>query len=175
MMMIKRKAILITVALFLISLAATAQQVKTDYDRHVNFNQYKTFSFAKIQTSDPLMVDRVKSAIRTALADKGMTEVESGGDISINATEMTSNQQALNTSYDNFGFGRRFGAFGNATTTTENYQVGTLVVDILDTNSKALVWRGSASDTLSNKSDQNIKDLHKGVDKMFKHFPPKAK
>jgi hypothetical protein len=37
----------------------------------------------------------------------------------------------LNTYYDGFG-GRRFGGFGNATTTVEDYKVGTLVVDMFD-------------------------------------------
>jgi hypothetical protein len=50
--------------------------------------------------------------------------------------------------------------------------VGTLVVDLFDANAKKLIWRGSSSDTLSNKADKNIKDLDKGVQKMFEHFPP---
>jgi hypothetical protein len=36
----------------------------------------------------------------------------------------------------------------------ENYEVGTLVVDLFDANSKKLIWRGSASDTLSAESDK---------------------
>jgi hypothetical protein len=50
--------------------------------------------------------------------------------------------------------------------------VGTVVVDLFDTKTKQLIWRGASSDTLSNNSDKNIKNLDKGVDKMFKHFPP---
>ena len=49
---------------------------------------------------------------------------------------------------------------------------GTLVVDLFDANTKKLVWRGSSSDALSDKSDKNIKNLDKGVEKMFDHFPP---
>jgi hypothetical protein len=64
--------------------------------------------------------------------------------------------------------------FGDATTTTETYQVGTLIVDLYDTKTKQLIWRGSASDTLSNNSNKNIKNLNKGVQKMFQHFPPDA-
>lgn len=65
--------------------------------------------------------------------------------------------------------------FGNATTMVENYKVGTLVVDLFDSKTKTLIWRGSASDTLSNKSANNIKNLDKGVQKMFEHFPPQSK
>jgi hypothetical protein len=157
-----------------------AQQVKTDYDRSADFSQYKTYSWEKVQTQDPLWVNRIKEAVNAELTAKGLTPVASGGDVAIIAIEMTQNEQTLNTFYDNFGggWGRRgggFGGFGNATTTTENYKVGTLVVDLFDAKNKNLIWRGSSSDTLSNKSDKNIKNLDKGVKKMFDHFPPEAK
>jgi hypothetical protein len=156
--------------------AAFAQQVKTDYDRSTDFSQYKTYSWEKVQTQDALWVDRIKEAVNAALTAKGWTPVESGGNVAIVAIEMTHNQRTLNTFYDGFGGGWRWGGgFGNATTTVENYKVGTLVVDLFDTNTKKLVWRGSSSDTLSDKSDKNIKNLDKGVQKMFDHFPPGAK
>jgi hypothetical protein len=156
---------------------ASAQQVKTDYDHGVNFAQYKTYSWEQVKTKDPLDVDRIKSAVNAALAAKGWTQVDSGGDVSIMAMEITRNQQTLNTFYDGFGGGwgwRHFGGggFGEATTTTETYKVGTVVVDLFDTKTKQLIWRGSESDTLSNNSDKNIKNLDKGVEKMFKKFPP---
>jgi hypothetical protein len=49
-----------------------------------------------------------------------------------------------------------------------------LVVDLFGTKTKTLLWRGTSSDTLSNNSDKNIKNLDKGVEKMFKNFPPGA-
>jgi len=70
--------------------------------------------------------------------------------------------------------GGGFGNDGFSTTTEDTYKVGTLVVDLFDPNSKKLIWRGSASDTLSNKSDKNIKNLDRSVLKMFNHFPPQA-
>src|SRR6202158_4982988 len=62
---------------------AFAQQVKTDYDHSANFGQYKTYSWEKVQTKDPLQVQRIKSAVNSALAAKGMTEVASGGDVEV--------------------------------------------------------------------------------------------
>jgi hypothetical protein len=53
--------------------ASFAQQGKTDYDRAANFIQYKTYSWEKVQTPDPLWVDRVKAAVDAALAAKGWT------------------------------------------------------------------------------------------------------
>jgi len=155
----------------------SAAQVKTDYDRSANFGQYKTYSWVQVKTKNALDVDRIKSAVNSALNAKGWTQVDSGGDVSIVAMEITKNQQTLNTFYDGFGGGwgfRRFGGggVGESTTTTETYKVGTLVVDLFDTKTKELIWRGNASDTLSNNSNKNIKNLDKEVEKMFKQFPP---
>ena len=163
--------------MFLFAAKSSAQQVKTDYDRSANFGQYKTYSWEQVKTKDALDVDRIKTAVNAALAAKGWSQVDSGGDVSIVAMEITHNQQTLNTFYDGFGGGwgwRRFGGggFGEATTTTETYKVGTLVVDLFDAKTKQLIWRGTSSNTLSNNSDKNIKNLDKGADKMFKHFPP---
>ena len=161
----------------LFSAASFAQQVKTDYDRSADFGQYKTYSWEKVQTRDPLMVDRIETAVNADLASKGWKQVQSGGDVSIIAIEITYNQQTLNTFYDGFGGGWGWrgwggGGFGEATTTTDVYQVGTLVVDLFDGKTKKLTWRGSSSDTLSNNSEKNIKNLDKAVQKMFQHFPP---
>ncbi len=176
-MKLQRAVIVLIGMMFLFAGKSSAQQVKTDYDRTANFGQYKTYSWEKVKTKDSLDVDRIKTAVNAALAAKGWTQVDSGGDVSIVAMEITQNQQTLNTFYDGFGGGwgwRGFGGggFGEATTTTDTYKVGTLVVDLFDTKTKALLWRGTSSDTLSNNSDKNIKNLDKGVEKMFKKFPP---
>ena len=175
-----QKIVFVLIGLMLFSSGqASAQQVKTDYDRSANFAQYKTYSWEHVKTQDPLDVDRIKTAVNSALAAKGWTQVDSGGDVSIVAIEMTRDQRDSELPfYNGFGGGwgwRRFGGggFGDATTTTETYKVGTVVVDLFDTKSKQLIWRGTASsDTVSNNSDKNIKNLDKGVEKMFKQFPP---
>lgn len=170
-----------SIALMVVSFVAgsLAQEIKTDYDRKADFSQYKTFSFEKVETKDPLWVGRITAAVEEALTTKGLTQVASGGDIAIIAIGMATDRQTLNTFYDNFGGGwgwRRWGGddFGESTTTTETYRVGTLVVDLFDSKTKTLLWRGSASNTLSNNSGKNIKNFDKSVEKLFKEFPPKA-
>jgi Domain of unknown function (DUF4136) len=162
----------------LFTASAVAQQVKTDFDHNANFNQYKTFSFEKIQTPDPFWVDRIKSSVSASLTAKGWTQVASGGDATIVAMEIDQTHRSLNTYYDGFGGGwgwRWGGGLGETTTTVDTYEVGTLVVDLFDARTKKLLWRGSSSETLSDKADKNAKALDKGVQKMFDHFPPEKK
>ena len=155
----------------LVAVSALAMEVRTDFDHHANFSQYKTYSWAKVDTPDPLWNDRVKEAVDRALTAKGFSQVPAGGDVSVVAVGTTRAKPTLRTFYDGFD-GWMWGGFGDATTTVENYTEGTLVVDLFDTNTKHLIWRGSASDVLSGKPEKDEKKLEKAVSKMFEHFPP---
>jgi Domain of unknown function (DUF4136) len=53
------------------------------------------------------------------------------------------------------------------------YKVGTLVLDMYDSKTNKLMWRGTAVDTVSSKPEKNEKKLEKGIEKMFEKFPPK--
>src|ERR1700686_1041359 len=158
--------------------AAFAQHVKTDFDHQANFSQYKTYSWEQITPANSLWDARIKSAVDAQLAAKGWTQVDSGGDVAIVAIKTTQTQRSLQTFYDGMGGGwrwRGFGGMGEATTTEQDYKEGTLLLDMYDAKTKQLIWRGSAEDTLSNKEETNEKNLNKGVAKMFKKFPPRAK
>jgi hypothetical protein len=64
------------------------------------------------------------------------------------------------------------GRLGMSTTTTDVTKVGTLVVDIFESPTKQLLWRGNASDNLTGNPEKNSAKLAKDVATMFKHFPP---
>ena len=178
--------LLIPLVLCLSSAASSfASDVKTDFDRATDFGRYKTFCWQKVETRNPLWIERIKAAVSSALTGKGWSQAESSSacDVAVVAMGIKRSHDTVNTFYDNVGGGwggwgwRGFGAggFGEATTTTETYQTGTLIVDLFDAKTKNLVWRGSATDTLSNNSDKNIKKLNSSVHKLFEHFPPQPK
>jgi hypothetical protein len=161
----------IAAALSFLGAAAFAQDVKVDFDKDANFGALKTFT-VKVGTSwdNPIGEKRVVGEIEEALGGKGWTKAEADH----GATEK---QKTLNTFYSG-GYGgygwRGMGGMGmgTATTTASEYLVGTLVVDIFDAKSKQLVFRGTATDELSDKPEKNVKKLDKATSKMFKDFPP---
>jgi hypothetical protein len=157
--------------------AAFAQNVKTDYDKGTNFAPYKTFMWIKEpKTTDPLTKQRVIDDVNSALAARGLRLVTSNADLCVAAHAATKEERTLNTFYNGFGGGWRWGGgFGNATTTVDTYEVGTLVVDIFDAKTKDAIWRGTSSKTLSGNPQKNAENLNKAVVKMFKNFPPATK
>ena len=154
-----------------------AQDVKTDFSRSTDFSRYKTFMWIKEpKTTNPLMRQRVIDDVNAALAASGLQLVTSNADLSIAAHAATKDERTLNTFYDGFGGGWRWGGgFGSATTMVNTYEVGTLVVDMFDSRTKEAIWRATSSKTLSENPQKNADSLNKAVAKMFKNFPPAAK
>jgi hypothetical protein len=176
------RSLALAAALSFVGATAFAQDVKTDFDKDANFAAIKTFSI-KIGTSwnNQISEKRVTDEIAETLTAKGWTKVDANPDALVLLHATTETQKSLNTFYSGGygGYGYRgwggMGGMGTATTTTSEYLVGTLVVDIFDAKSKALIFRGTASDEISDKPEKNVKKLDKASNKMFKDFPPGSK
>jgi hypothetical protein len=151
-----------------------------DYDHAVNFGKFHTYSWVAVNVQEPLWRDRVSGAIDSQLSAKGWRKVDSGGDASVLAVGATHTEQSFETWYSG-GFGGGWfhrgwwGGPGYVETQVDRTQVGTLHVDIFDTQTKKVTWHGSATDTLSGKPDKNEKQLNKTVAQLFKSFPPAGK
>jgi len=153
--------------------AASAQKVTTDYARGTDFSQYKTFMWiVEPSATNPLTNQRIVEDVNAALASKGLTRVAADGDIGVAAHAATRQRRTLDTFYDGFGGGWRWhGGFGSATTTVSTFSVGSLVVDLFDAKTKAAVWRGTSTKTLSDNPEKNAGSLNRAIAKMFKSFP----
>ena len=166
----------VALAIVFFSIPAMADKVETDFDHSANFSQYHTYSWGHLHAADQLFEQRVREAVDQALQAKGLREVETGGDLTVTAMAIKKDKTEYETFYGGLGprWGWRGWGTGMATTTIDRIPVGTLVVDLYDTNSEHLVWRGEAHDQLSDKPEKDTKKLNKSVDKMLEKFPPRA-
>ncbi|HLH29804.1 MAG TPA: DUF4136 domain-containing protein [Terriglobia bacterium] len=163
--------------LLLIFAIAVFAKVTTDYDHAADFTKYRTFSWIKEpNTRNPLMKQRIVGFINIQLNNKELRMVTNGGDLGIAAHAATHEEKTLETFYNGYPGWRWHGGWGGGTmTTVETYEVGTLVIDLFDNTTKQVIWRGVASDTISDNPEKNTKELQKVIAEMFKQFPPKAK
>ena len=171
------------VVLALVSLvgagAASALEVKKDYDKNFDFSTVKTFA-VKIGTTwnNEMSEKRVVEAVEKKLTELGWTKAAdpAAADLEVILHGASEQQQDLQTFYTGFAGGYGWGGWGmgmgTATTTSVTYTVGTLVLDMFTRDKHALVFRGAASDTLSDKPEKNQKKLAKALNKMFVNFPP---
>jgi hypothetical protein len=163
--------------------AAVAQHVHTDYDHKAPFSDYRTFSIAKVQTVNPLDADVIRQELRNDLQYHGWREVPRGGDVAITVVGAQQDTKQYQTFYDGLGPGFGWGGWGGwwgagwgdgmSSTTVRTIPVGTLVVDLYDTRTHNLVWRGMSTETDTNSMNKNAGKLQKAVDEMFYKFPPK--
>ena len=154
-----------------------AADISTDYDHHADFGRYHTYSWMGVHAGNSLWQQRITSAVDQQLAAKGWTKVASGGDATVSAYGKVTEQDNMQTFYNGFpGWGwRGWGGMGEATTSVVPERVGNLNVDIFDTGTKQLIWRGTVAQAIGSNADKNDKKMEESVDKMFKHFPPPSK
>ena len=129
-------------------------------------------------------IKRVTTKIEEALTEKGWTNAYAhAADTLVLLHGASEKHKSLSTFYSGMGGYRAYRyrgwaggmGMGSATTTTTEYLVGTLVVDIFDAKSKQLVFRGTTAAELSDKPEKDAKKLDKAASKMFKDFPPGSK
>jgi hypothetical protein len=164
----------------LLSVTCLFAKVVVDYDHSVSFSKFHTYSWVGVTVQEALWNDRVMKAVDTQLAAKGWTKVASGGDASVSAVGSTRIMQTFETWYGG-GFGGGWyhrgwwGGGGPGYVTVERTPVGTLHIDIFDSQSKKVIWHGDCSDTLTGNPEKNEKKLEKAVGDVFKKFPPPDK
>jgi hypothetical protein len=157
--------------------AALAQKVNVDFDEQAQFGAYKTYGWTTGTPSpNPLGETRIKTAVEAALAKAGLTAATTGAPDVVVATHVIAKEQkeVVTSGYGGYGAGWRYGG-GMTTSQVYSYTQGTLVLDMFDGKSKQLVWRGTGTDTVSDKADKNEKKVTSALTKMFKQYPPVPK
>lgn len=165
--------------LALVITSCSSVRVAADYDRDVDFNQYKTFAFFKSGIDKAEISDldkkRILRAIEAELLAKGYTKSENPDMLISIFTKSTQRVDVYNNSwgFGAWGWGRPGWGWGwnmqpNVSTRTQ----GVLFVDLIDAKKKELVWQGQGTGYLSsnmNKKEERIKEF---VAKIMEKYPP---
>lgn len=177
------KTIKLLPLLFLFALVSCSSvQVATDYDKNVDFANYKSFAFFKsgidkVEISD-LDKRRILNAIDVELTAKGITKSENP-DLLVNIFTMSRQQVDVNQFNAGWGYGWGWGwnpwMWGGRSTTVSTTTEGTLYIDLIDARKKELIWQGEGVGVLTqniNKKEERIKEF---VKKILEKYPPGKK
>jgi hypothetical protein len=126
---------------------------------------------------DDLITQQLTSALEAELTKKGLTKTDSDtADLLVGYQVSTGEEKQINAYGNGFGMGPRWGG-GMGTATISTLTVGSLALDMYETSTKHLVWRGVASKTIDQgaKPDKRQKNIQKGAEKLLKNYPPPAK
>ena len=156
-------------------------QVYSDYDRAVDFKQYKTYAFLKsgidkVEISD-LDKKRILNAIDQQLQAKGMIKSETP-DLLVNIFTKSREEVSVNQFNAGWGYGwgwgwnpYLWGGNTNVYTTTE----GTLYIDLIDAKKKEMIWQGEGAGVLTQNSGNKDERIKEFVTKILEQYPPQKK
>jgi len=184
---------ILLIFIFLLFLASCSSlKVYTDSDKTVDFSQFKTFSLYPWDYKHGYQINdydkgTILNAIKTEMSAKGYKFQKEEGDlvisIFITLDNVTSYDAYTNHyggwagygggwGYYGFGYGYGYGPGYSTTTVTENnYQEGTLIIDIFNAADKKLIWQGIGSKEVQTDLDKRDQQLPKNVGKILASFP----
>jgi len=166
------------------------QDVRYNFDKNTDFSKYKTYKWVPLKDAaqvNDLVDKQIKDSLDAQLAQKGLTKVDGdNADLFIGYQAGVGQEKQFTSYSSDWGYGGGWyrggwygGAGGMSTTSgqTSTIYVGQLAVDMYDSASHTLVWRGLASKTIDAKAkpDKQQKNLDKAVAKLMKNYPPKVK
>lgn len=163
--------------LFLVAtfFSCSSVRVNADYDKKANFENYKSYAYLKSGLDKAEISDldkkRILYAIDEVMATKGFTKSENP-DVLVSI--FTKERERLDV-YNNVGFGWGWGwnpwwgmGYSNVSTSPE----GILFIDIIDANTKELVWQGEGSGYLTKNTEKKEERIKEFVSKILEQYPP---
>lgn len=173
-----------------------AAQVGVDYDHAVDFSRYRTFGFSpgrivpgpNLAATDSTLLNLVvRDAVAMRLEAKGFTPSAERPDLTATFVAGARDKQQIERfvsgpagkgmSLGNPG-GRYYapsGWWGDSWESwwVNEYEQGTLILDLYDTRTGELVWRAYLEVDINTNNDTKL--VNRQIAKALKHFPPGGK
>lgn len=176
----------------LMAACASSTNIKSDYDRSVDFSQYKTYGYySPMGIENPnyssLLGQMFRDAIDAQMLKRGYVK-SSSPDLLFNVSARMEDKTRVTTMsnpgmYGGSGYyGYRggmydpWGGYGYGTSThVSQYTEGTINVDMVDPKMKRMLWEGVAIGKVQDKKNDNLReDIMTGVAEMFEGYPFRA-
>jgi hypothetical protein len=168
----------------------TAPKLNTEYDKETDFTKAKTFVIRPIPKDipgvDPGLVMRVgpaaAGAVRTAMTGKGYVEVTepARADIAI----LIHGKQVPKTDITDWGFtpyagggyyggyyGMHGGAYMGSSVSVDQYDEGTLIVEVYDVKTRKMIWVGWGVARMTTKTDEQAANVATGITNLLASYP----
>jgi hypothetical protein len=155
--------------------------VGSHVDRSANFSQYHTYDWGPpdaLPTGDPRLDenpffnDHLQGAIEKQLPSRGLTRVTSAPPDLLLHYHASINSRI---DVDRIDRDRGYCYGDDCGVGVTEYEAGTIVLDIVDTSTNRVIWRGWAEDKVEgmlNNADTMAGKIDEAVTRMLKRLPP---
>ncbi len=168
--------------LIFLVVSCSSVNVYNDYDKKVDFTQFKTFAFYKpgvdkVEISD-LDKKRILKSIEAEMLAKGFTKSENP-DLLVNFFTKSREQVDVNAFNNSWGYGYGYGwnpyIWGGNRTTVRTTTQGTLFIDLIDAKKKEMVWQGEGQGEIFKNQNNKEERIGEFVKEILKQYPPQKK
>ncbi|CAM4010000.1 DUF4136 domain-containing protein [Flavobacterium antarcticum] len=168
--------------LIFLVVSCSSVNVYNDYDKKVDFTQFKTFAFYKpgvdkVEISD-LDKKRILKSIEAEMLAKGFTKSENP-DLLVNFFTKSREQVDVNAFNNSWGYGYGYGwnpyIWGGNRTTVRTTTQGTLFIDLIDAKKKEMVWQGEGQGEIFKNQKNKEERIGEFVKEILKQYPPQKK
>jgi hypothetical protein len=172
----KMTTFVMTMTLVTASTIVSAQKVNYDYNKLVDFSRYTTYAWVRGHiVNDPLIDARIVAAVNSQLAAKGLRLMDSPeqADVLV-AYHASIDRDVQITGFSSGWGGFRFPGSSSGIARADEILNGTLIVDMVDAATRAIVWRGVATRELDVNANpaRRDKNITRTAEKLFSHYPP---
>jgi hypothetical protein len=175
-----KKVFFLLVAIFTLSSCGPSIRVFSDYDKNVPVTSYKTYSWLDEKAiegkgTNPLYYNelndkRIKSAVDTEMGAKGYQWVENSGELMLHYHIVVEDKTSVTTNH--WGINYYSPYWVNRQVNVYQYREGTLIIDLMDEKTNALVWRGWATDVITQSAKKDPQTaIIKAVQAIYKKYP----
>ena len=158
-------------------LAACANEAVIEYDSETDFSKFHTFAWRDsgedLSDLSPEWHARIVNGIKTRLTTTGFREVDNNPDVYVTYYSAESQETFVVTNHMGYGWGSNWHGStlrGMGKSEKISFDIGTLIVDLWDAHENKLVWRATASDTISEIPEQNKEMLNQMLDSMVEQW-----
>ena len=191
-----KKSIYLILLAIVTTACGSSVSVTSDYDKTADFTTYKTYTYyGWADNSDKILTsfdkERFETAFGNEFSKRGWTINQTNGDAVVSLYVVVDQKTSYSSYTDHYndgmyggmyasryGYGRGYGmGMGSSTTTTtqNDYEVGTLIVDVFDAKTKKQIWQGIGKKTISENKKNREENINAGVAKIMKAFPVQPK
>jgi len=187
-MITKRPSLVTTLAIAAVALAgcASGPDIRADYDKAADFGKYRSYGFVAQAGTDEgdfksLSTQMLQNAASRQMESRGYTRSDNP-DLVINFKgQLEEKTDIESTPAPYFGPGWGYGGWGGAyyggwgggtEVTTRRYNVGTLVMDVVDREKRQVVYQGGIEGVVTREMMQNREaTITAAVGHLFSKYP----
>jgi len=185
---------LFIVSLLLIFLTScTGVKVTNNWDKKVDFKEFKTYSLYPWDTHNDQIVNdydkqTILMAIKVEMDGRGYKQVDKDGELVVSTFVIVENRTSYQAYTNHYGgyagygggwgygmgmgyYGYGYGAYNTYTVYSTDYQQGTLLIDIFRLSDKRLIWQGVGTGEITTDMEKRDRKLPMTIGHIFRKYP----